>query len=338
VNGDDVEKQDETVLTTAFTEEDEPAAPRRKRSTLVKVLIGMAIAIVVIVAGTAGAAVYVANKLDSNVERIDNVFAPLPRQERPGKESAAADAMNILLVGSDVRSNGQTTGSAGTPTGTSERSDTIMLVHLPADRQDAYVVSLPRDSWVPIPGHAHAKINAAYAFGGPTLLVRTIEKLTDVQIDHYAQIDFAGFESMTDAVGGVDVPGAGHLDGRSALTYVRERKTLANGDFDRIKRQHAFLRALMAKSTGKLTDPMALSSLLDAVTNSVSVDDGMSGGDLRSLALSLRGIRGGDVHFHTAPHRGTGTVGDQSVVFLDPSADRELWTALRNDAMGTWRP
>jgi anionic cell wall polymer biosynthesis LytR-Cps2A-Psr (LCP) family protein len=336
MNGDDVDRQDDSVLTTAFTDAGEPAPPRRRRSTLVKVFVGMAIAVVVIVAGTAGAAVYLANKLD-NVQRIDDVFTALPESERPGKAPAGADAMNILLVGSDVRAEGQTTGSAGTPTGTAERSDAIMLVHLPAERKDAYVVSLPRDLWVAIPGHADAKINAAYAYGGPTLLVRTIEKLTDVQIDHYAQVDFAGFESMTDAVGGVDVRGAGHLDGKAALKYVRERKALAGGDFDRIKRQHAFLRALMAKSTGKSTGPGAFTDLLDAATRSVSVDDGMSPGDLRSLALSLRGLRGGDVHFRTAPHRGTGMVGDQSVVVLDPVADRKLWTALRNDAMGTWR-
>jgi anionic cell wall polymer biosynthesis LytR-Cps2A-Psr (LCP) family protein len=336
VNEGDVAEQDKSVLTSAFEKPGEPEIPRKRRSTLVKVLIGMAVAVVVIVAGTAGAGLYFANKFDKNVKRIDNVFGELPQGERPGKAATATDAMNILLVGSDMRAPGQTTGSAGLPAGGSQRSDTIMLVHIPADRKNAYLVSLPRDSWVPIPGRGTAKINAAYAYGGPTLLVRTLEKLTDVQIDHYAQIDFAGFKSMTDAVGGVDVPGAGHLDGESALAYVRERHHLAHGDFDRIKRQQAFLRALMAKSTGKLTDPGALTGLLDAVTRSVSVDDGMSGGDLRSLTLSMRGVRSADVHFSTAPTKGTGMVGDQSVVFLDPPADRVLWTAMRNDEMSTW--
>jgi anionic cell wall polymer biosynthesis LytR-Cps2A-Psr (LCP) family protein len=332
-----VTDQDRPGPTGAYEETDEPVAGRGRRSTLVKVLLGMAVAVVVIVAGTAGAGLYLANKLDKNIKRIDNVFSELPEEERPNKVPVAADAMNVLLVGSDVRAQGQTTGSAGLPTGADERSDTIMLVHLPADRDNAYVVSLPRDSWVPIPGRGTAKINAAYAYGGPTLLVRTIEQLTDVQIDHYAQIDFAGFKAMTDAVGGVDVPGAGHLGGDQALAYVRERKSLPNGDFDRIKRQHAFLRALMTKSTGTLTDPGAFTDLLEAVTRAVSVDDGMSAGDLRSLTLGMRGVRSADVHFHTAPTEGTGMVGNQSVVFLDPQADRALWTAIRNDAMTTWK-
>ncbi|HEV7755135.1 MAG TPA: LCP family protein [Mycobacteriales bacterium] len=335
MNEGDVVEQDKSVLTSAFEQPEENPAPRRRRSTLVRVLIGMVVAVVVIVAGTAGAGVYFANKLDKNIERIGNVFGPLPREGRPGKEPVAADALNVLLVGSDVRAKGQTTGSAGTPTGGSERSDTIMIVHIPADRKHAYVVSLPRDSWVPVPGRGITKINAAYAYGGPTLLVRTIEQLTDVQIDHYAQVDFAGFKSMTDAVGGVDIPAAGHLDGESALAYVRERKTLANGDFDRIKRQHRFLRALMSRA--KPTDPVAFTKLMDAVTRSVSIDDGMSGGDLRSLALGMRSVRAGDIHFHTAPTKGTGMVGDQSVVFLDPSADRLLWEAIRNDRMSTWK-
>ena len=330
-------EQDKSVLTSAFEKPGEPESPRKRRSTLVKVLIGMAVAVVVIVAGTAGAGLYFANKFDKNIKRIDNVFGELPQGERPGKAATAADAMNILLVGSDMRAPGQTTGSAGLPAGGSQRSDTIMLVHIPADRKNAYLVSLPRDSWVPIPGRGTAKINAAYAYGGPTLLVRTLEKLTDVQIDHYAQIDFAGFKSMTDAVGGVDIPGAGHLDGASALVYVRERYSLAHGDFDRIKRQQAFLQALMAKSTGKISDPVALTKLLDAVTNSVSVDSGMSGGDMRSLALSMRSVRGGDVQFHTAPNKGTGMVGDQSVVFLDATAGKDLWEAMRNDRMSAWQ-
>ena len=122
-----------------------------------------------------------------------------------------------------------------------------MIARLNPDRTVAAVASIPRDSWVDIPGHGHDKINAAYSFGGPSLLVATVENLTQIRIDHFAVIDFAGFRSMVDAVGGIDVgidaptssdgvafhQGVNHLDGRAALAYVRQRYGLIGGDFDR---------------------------------------------------------------------------------------------------------
>jgi LCP family protein required for cell wall assembly len=309
--------------------------PRRRRKRWVKVVtvIGAAVVVLLISAGATG--FYLANKWDKNVDRVPNVFDAIPAAERPDKP--AADALNILLVGSDVRAGGQTTGSGANASAGGQRSDTIMIVHIPANRQTADVVSIPRDSWVPIPGRGMGKVNWAFSYGGPALLVRTLEQLTDVKIDHYAHIDFEGFKSMTDALGGVDLPGAGHLDGASALTYVRERKTVAGGDFGRIKRQQAFLQALMSKTTSSFDSPLALGRLVDAVTQAVSVDEGLSSGDLRSLAVSMRGVRG-SVGFHTVPTKGTGMVGDQSVVHLDPPADAKLWDAVKNDRMGSWTP
>jgi anionic cell wall polymer biosynthesis LytR-Cps2A-Psr (LCP) family protein len=310
----------ESVL-TQFEGESEP--PRR-RSRLLRVLAVIGVVVVVLLGALAATGAIVAWRVDSKVQRVP-VFGDVPQAERPVKK--VQDALNILLVGSDSRGGGG-----------SERSDTIMVVHLPADRKSAFVVSLPRDSWVPIPGRADGKINWAYSYGGPSLLVRTIEQLTDVQIDHYAHIDFEGFKAMTDALGGVDVPGAGHLDGEAALTYVRERKTLANGDFGRIERQQAFLRALMAGTTAELNNPVALTKLLGAVSDAVAVDESLDAGNLRSLALSMRGVRSGNVQFATAPNKGTGMVGDQSVVHLDPAAGEALWTAMREDRTQTWTP
>jgi anionic cell wall polymer biosynthesis LytR-Cps2A-Psr (LCP) family protein len=185
-----------------------------------------------------------------------------------------------------------------------------------------------------VPGERRAKINSAFAWGGPTLLIQTIEQFTDVHIDHYAQVSFAGFEGMTDAVGGVDLPGAGHVDGKAALVWVRERKTLPGGDFDRIKRQQTFIKVLMNKASDSFNNPFALTDLLDAASKAVSVDSGLTGGELRSLALSARSLRSSSVVFSTAPTTGTGMVGDQSVVFLDKQAGIRLWAAMREGRMG----
>jgi LCP family protein required for cell wall assembly len=229
-----------------------------------------------------------------------------------------------------------------------------MLVHLPADRQRVYLVSFPRDSWVPIAGHGHAKINAALSFGGPPLLISTIEQLTGVRVDHFAMLDFQGFESMTDAVGGVDVrvshtvpdsagesqwqAGVHHLDGPQALKFVRQRYNLPGGDFDRIKRQQAFLKALAGRvvDADVLTNPLRLNAFLEAVTSSVGVDDTVTASNLRSLALQLRSVRPRDIVFMTIPTAGLGTEDGQSVVYIDRAKSRPLHRALRNDEVGRY--
>ena len=217
-----------------------------------------------------------------------------------------------------------------------------MIARIEPDRTGASVVSIPRDSWVEIPGRGFNKINAAYSFGGPSLLIQTVEDLTALRIDHFAVIDFAGFQSMVDSVGGIDVAiaeatrnqgvdfrqGVNHLHGAQALAYVQQRYGLPNGDLDRAHRQQNALRALLAKaaSSGTLSDPIALYDLLDATSRSVGVDDTLSNGGLRSLALDLRGLRPSAVTFLNAPVAGLGREGAQSVVVprrlpLDGSVD-----------------
>ena len=158
-------------------------------------------------------------------------------------------------------------------------------------------------------------------------------------------IDFAGFQSMVDSVGGIDVAiaevtsnqgvdfrqGVNHLDGAQALAYVQQRYGLPNGDLDRAHRQQNALRALLAKaaSSGTLSDPIALYDLLDATSRSVGVDDTLGNGALRSLAFGLRGLRPNAVTFLNAPVAGLGREGAQSVVYLDDSRSTDLWTALR---------
>jgi LCP family protein required for cell wall assembly len=294
---------------------------------------------------------------DHNVTRIPNVFntSVLPPAARP--PVVVKDATNMLLVGSDSRAGEQTTGTGGNSTAASpigQRSDTMLLVHIDADKKAAWVVSIPRDSWVPIPGHGTNKINAAFSWGGPPLMVATVEQLTHVHIDHYAEIDFEGFKSMTDALGGVDVhvartfasngfhftKGVDHMNGDMALAFVRNRYEQPRGDFDRINDQHAFLLALMQKASNLslLTNPLKIGTLVDAVTKNVSVDSTFTGSKLRDFVLSMRDIKPSDVQFLTIPYKGTGMVGDQSVVFLDPTQDSGLYNALIHDTMNTWTP
>lgn len=325
----------------APTESFAAVPPTRRRRRPVRTV---ALAVLGVLVLLAGGVFLISERLGGNVDRVPDVFGPLDPAARPPDEPG----LTFLLMGTDSRAPEPTTGTdaaAGVNEG-STRSDVIMLARLSADRTNAAVVSIPRDSWVDIPGRGRAKINAAYAYGGPSLLVRTVEQLTQVHVDHFAVIDFAGFQAMVDAVDGIDVrvaretshegvvfhAGLNHLDGAQALHYVRQRYDLPDGDLDRARRQQNALRALLSKlaSSGTLTDPVALYGFLDATTRSVGVDDTLSNGGLRGLALECRGLRPSGVDFLSAPVRGLGREGAQSVVYLDDARADRLWAALRS--------
>ena len=193
------------------------------------------------------------------------------------------------------------------------------------------------------------KVNAAYAYGGPALLIQTVEQLTDVRIDHYVAIDFEGLVQVTDDLGGVDVvvaettsngpytfpAGVNHLDGDQARWYLGQRYGLPGGDFDRVRRQQQYLQSVFNKlfSTNTFTDPGRLDSALLAFTSAVSVDDSVSNRDLLGLAFSMRDLRPDNVEFFTAPVLGTGREGPASVVYLDETAGERMWGYLRNDSL-----
>ena len=167
-----------------------------------------------------------------------------------------------------------------------------------------------------------------------------MESLTDLRVDHFAVIDFAGFRSMVDAIGGIDVDmssppsglgrGPTHLDGAQALLYVRDRTGYQHGD--RARRQQNALRAILgrAASSGTLTDPVRLYDFLDAASRAVGIDDTLSNGGLRALGLKLSELSPEDVTFVRAPVASTGQQGSQFAVHLDDARAHELWTAVRD--------
>jgi len=333
-----------------LADEPAPESPRRRRRWR-RVLVVTVVMLFSLVLLVAGGLYVISDRLADNVVRIPSVFAPLDPAERPTKPPGpAGQAETFLLAGSDSLADDPTTGTDGEGVSLmpgAQRSDVIMLARVNAARTAAVVVSIPRDSWVAVPGHGMAKVNAAYSYGGPTLMVRTVEALTNVRVDHFATIDFAGFRAMVDAVGGIDVtvaertafgeivfePGHNHLDGRRALAYVRQREGLPAGDLSRVQRQQNALRAFLAKavSGGLLRNPVRLYDLLDAVTRSVGVDDTLGNADLRTLAFGMRHLRPGTVTFLTSPVAGLGREGKQSVVHLDKGRARRLWNAFDHD-------
>jgi len=234
-----------------------------------------------------------------------------------------------------------------------QRSDTMMWVHIPADRKNIYIMSIMRDTWVDIPGHGEAKINAAMALGGIPLTVQTLENLFGTRIDNVATIDFEGFKAMTDALGGVEVnvpvafntkqfsfpQGKQQLTGEQALAFVRERHAFGDGDYQRVKDQQVFLKAILSRflTAETLTNPGTVSKLVDTVSPYVSVDSSLDAGKAAALAVSLRDVRSSDVTSFTLPTRGIGTSTDgQSIVLRDDAAITDIGQALKNDTLGAY--
>ncbi|PZF55543.1 LytR family transcriptional regulator [Curtobacterium sp. MCSS17_008] len=323
---------------------------RRERPFLVALaatlaaLSGVATVLAVIAAVFVGG---LARSFDSRTDVITDAF---PATDRP---TPAGDAVDVLLVGSDSRA---ARGPDGDPAGTPPaggRSDALVLAHVPADRRHVYLVSILRDSWVDVPGHGTAKINAAYSWGGIPLTVQTVERLLDVRIDHVAEIDFAGFEDMTDALGGITVQsgddftaqgyhftkGPNHLDGARALAFVRDRYSFADADHTRVRNQQAFLRGVFrqAVSQGTLTDPRRLRDFVRATSEHLAVDPGLDAATVARLGWSLRGLRADDLVTCTMPTAGSGTSPDgQSYVVVDEHDRQSLSQALRSDDLQHW--
>ncbi len=326
---------------------EQPAAPRRRRG-LRRALIVIAALVGVLVVTVAGGVWFLADRYAGSIDRLGDVFAEVPAEDRPAPARPAQPGVQdapvtFLLVGSDTRGD---TPEGEAPDG---RSDAIILARVAADREHVQMISIPRDSWVDIPGFGMNKINASYAFGGPPLLIQTVEQLTGVRIDHFAAIDFDGLAEVTDALGGVEVvvaetttngghtfeAGPNQLTGEDVRWYLGQRYGLPGGDFDRVKRQQQFLKAVMGKliSSETFGDLGRLDASLRAVGDSVAVDNGFGNAAMLSLAYSLRNLEQDQVDFFTAPVQGTGMEGAASVVYLNDVQAESMWQYLRTDSL-----
>jgi LCP family protein required for cell wall assembly len=326
--------------------------PRWLKVVAVLAAIGSLVA-----AGVGGWGLYTYKRLSGNITRIDALAPNDPAIKEAAKQR---DAENFLLIGSDTRAGAN--GKYGDVGGA--RSDTTILAHLSPNRDKALLVSFPRDSWVDLPAcrrvdgttspAGQGMFNSAFEVGGPRCTVLTVQRLTGISVNHYVQVDFTGFKTMVDALGGVSIcssesvydrysglrlrQGNQVLRGEQALAYVRARKNLGDGsDIGRIQRQQRFLGAMVRKATSNrlLFNPLALTRFLDAATKSLTLDRTTSFGDLKKLADQLRQLDPKKVAFLTAPIAnqdyappGTGLRGK---VLLDGPAGGRLWESIIND-------
>jgi LCP family protein required for cell wall assembly len=364
-------------VTTPPASPDSPALPTpgadlahtsRRRRILKWTAITLAAIVVIGAGGVIGDYYYLNSK-------INKVSYQTPKgTQRPAK--IATKAENFVLIGSDSRK-----GASGKGTGGSKiagaRSDTTIIMHIAANNTGATLISIPRDSYVQIPSCVigpnnqlsqpeMSKFNAAFSLGGeysakyaPSCTVHTIETLTGIHIDHYAVVDFAGFESMVSALGGVkmcvaaplvdpvvDDGGAYHgsglnlqagpsveIDGQQALDLMRARYALdGGGDLPRIKRQQEFIGAMIRKatSTSLLIDPFKLQHFLSAAAGSLTTD-GFGLGTMKKLAGALHHVGAGGVRLLTVPNLTSYPGMPYGDVEWDPAKAPALWAAIRND-------
>lgn len=295
-----------------------------------------------------------------SLKRVD-AFAGL--KSRPEK---ASSAVNYLLVGSDTRIGltkaelkALRVGSVASAAG--KRSDTILLVHISKARDKAVIVSLPRDTLVTIPQHTDSngkivapfksKLNAAYNYGDAPLLIQVVETMTNLRIDHYVEINFAGFAHMVDALGGIQVctktnindpkshlvlsAGVHTLDGIQALKYVRTRDFDGMGDLGRMQRQQQFMSSVLRKatSTGVLLNPVKMINFLNAALATVKTDSALNSSDLITLAKQMRNLSASKVRTLTVPLSNVNYVVPYvgSTVLWDPVLAPQLWDRLSKD-------
>jgi LCP family protein required for cell wall assembly len=298
---------------------------------------------------------YTYRTLNGNLSVIDDSVL----SNRPVKEDVAGprEPINVLVMGSDSRAgDNNIDGLSGHSNGL---SDTTMLLHLSADRKQAYGVSLPRDAMVErpdckkpngdvIPG-GFSMWNAAFSYGGPLCTVQQTEQLTGIRIDHFVVVDFSGFKGMVDAVDGVeicvpeevnDTHGHIHLDagrrevrGKEALNYVRVRSNISsNGDIGRMKRQQVFIASMVNKvmSAQTLTNPVRLINFLKAATKSLTIDKDMGNlKDMADLGAQFRDIKLSDIKFITVPW--SVWPEDHNRLIWKSDESRELWRKIRRD-------
>ncbi|MCX5075085.1 LCP family protein [Streptomyces sp. NPDC054949] len=330
-------------------------ARRRRDKPRWGVRLAAGVSIVVLGSGAVGHAVMTG--LDTGIERVDP-FKDMKNRPQAGH------GVNFLLVGTDGREKitpeeKREYRLGGAPC---HCTDTIMLVHLSADRERASVISLPRDSYAEVPAHrdlttgkdhkAHGvKLNAAYAEGGPNLTVRTVENMTRVKIDHYLEVDFTSFMRTVDAMGGVDIctakamrdantgldllPGTHRLTGGQALQYVRSRHVDGASDLGRMQRQQRFVAALIKQATGGgvLLNPVKFKEVSSTLLGSVRADEGFGSEQMLALGQAMREFTPSSSEFASVPigDPSYSVKGIGSTVKWDQAKAAKLFDSVRRD-------
>jgi LCP family protein required for cell wall assembly len=318
-----------------------PMSPRRRRNLTRTLAVAAAL---VVVLGAVGAVVgyrYADRLVGKGQRRVANLTP-----------AGSGRPMNILLVGSDSRAglSRRELGRIQTVPVAGRRTDTIIVLHVSPEREQAVMVSLPRDLRASVNGQTN-KLNAAFAFGGPDLLVKTVEQTTGLPIHHYAEIDFAGFLKVVDAVGGVRLcnrsgrrlddsyanlhmpPGCQEMRGIKALAFVRARHI--DSDFGRIGRQQEFLRAVMDKvaSKGNLVNLPKLFGIADIASDHIQTDDTLRTGEAIGLARRLRKLDPASVDMRVYPSVASPPRCGGCAAFVDPLPEAALlMRALAGDA------
>jgi LCP family protein required for cell wall assembly len=327
-----------------------------KSARSIKILTGISIAVLAISAVSALAF----GTVTASINKID-VFNGI--EKRPEKKSTA---MNYLLVGSDTREGlskaelkALRVGSVATAAG--KRSDTMLLVHISKARDKAVMISIPRDTFALIPEHTsktgklipavYSKINSSFNWGGAPLLIQTIEEMTELKIDHYIEINFAGFARIVDSIGGVEIctkknindpkshlvleAGVHTLNGIESLKYVRTREFDGMGDIGRMQRQQAFMSAVLRKATsaGVLLNPLTMASFINSALSAVTTDSELKNSDLIALAKQMKSLSTSSVRTLTVPLSDLNyySNGVTAAVLWDPVLAPQLWTRLRED-------
>lgn len=328
-------------------------APRPPRRRARRILRAVVVVVCLLLVASVGAYVWADTRLNQDV---DLGRLPVPRAPQ-GKGT------NYLIVGSDSRIGLSDQDRKRLHTGGSaddgRRTDSMILLH--TGSHGTTMTSLPRDSWVTIPpyvnpqtgthhGASKNKLNAAFSYGGPELLVRTIERNTGLRVDHYVEMGFAGFVDIVDAVGGVEMcvdkdvkdeksgldltKGCHNLDGRSALAFVRQRHQEAEGDLGRSRNQQKFLAALARKAAtpGVLTNPVKVSATMSAGLDSLVVDEDTGLPTLGTLFEAMKGVTAGNGRKINVPVASLAfPTSKGSAVKWDGPQARKLFGELRND-------
>ncbi|MCW4466200.1 LCP family protein [Glutamicibacter sp. MNS18] len=337
-----------------FTSRSARYGAQRRRKRRIQAVILSAVAVVLVAALGAGYYVFsLTNKFNTQSKTVSLAMTPEQERARPVKDPDDG-SMNILLLGVD-HSDEADQGADSLTEAAGQRSDSMMLVHIPEARDEVFIMSIVRDTWIEIPGYGMNKLNAAVALGGVPLLMQTIEGTFDTKIDHVAMIDFEGFRELSTALGGVEVDndfaftahgteyfypqGRIVLEGDRALRFVRERKSFTDGDYQRVRNQRKFIAAAVDQllAPGTLTNPAKVYSLVDTVSPYLTFDESLDAATIVGLGMQLKNVSAENLVMFTMPTAGSATSADgQSIELASELAVAQIGSALQNDTMADY--